>query len=188
MPRGKPLSTQIVLDKACELARRDGIESVTYNGLARELGIRPQSMYRYVPDVRTLRASMLHSFLNGLVDTIDAATRGLAPADALRAFAVTMYDECHAHPCYYEAFDLMHLYGLIGEMTPVLTRMVGLVRRPIEQVKASPEEQDRCTQLVMAVILGYAQMAKTEFIVESLADEREAYVRSIEALIGSLMA
>ena len=66
--------------------------------------------------------------------------------------------------------------------------MVGLVRRPIEQVKASPEEQDRCTQLVMAVILGYAQMAKTEFIVESLADEREAYVRSIEALIGSLMA
>ena len=188
MPRGKPLSTEIVMDKACELARRDGIDSVTYNGLARALDIRPQSMYRYVPDVRTLRASMLSRFLSELADTVDAATEGLAPADALRAFAVTMYDECHAHPCYYEAFDLMHRYGLIVEMTPVLTRLVELVRRPIAQIKASPEDQDRCTQLVMAVILGYAQMAKTDFIVDSLADDREAYVRSVEALIGSLMA
>ena len=112
MPRKSNYSTEIVLDKAIELAREGGIDSVTYNGLARELGMRPQSMYRYVPDLKALRVALLGGFQNELVDKIAGATEGLAPVDALRTFAVALYDECHANRCYYESFALMHRYEI----------------------------------------------------------------------------
>ena len=187
MPRGKSLSTEIVLDKAFEMARRDGIDGVSYNGLARALDIRPQSLYRYVPDVKALRVALLGGFLNELVDSISRATEGLPPKEALCAFAVAIYDECHACPCYYEAFDLMHSHSLIPELREPLTRLVSLVQRPVSQVVDDPAEAGRYTQLIMAAILGYAQMSKTEFIVESLADNREAYVRSVEEFIQNIV-
>lgn len=187
MPRGKSLSTQAVMDRAFELARARGIDSITYNGLARELDIRPQSMYRYVPDIKALRVALLGGFLNELVDKISASTAALSPKDALRTFAVTLYDECHVHPYYYEAFELMHRYGLVSELQPALTRLVNLIQQPLSEIKSEPNEVMRYTQLIMAVILGYAQMAKTAFIVESLADNRDSYVCSIEDFIENMI-
>ena len=84
MPKGTPLSTEAVVAKAMEMARADGIDSVGYNGLARELGIKPQSMYRYVANLRELRVHLLRANLGALVEEIEAATSGLPPAKALR--------------------------------------------------------------------------------------------------------
>ena len=127
MPRKSNYSTEIVLDNAIEMAREGGIDSVTYNGLARELGMRPQSMYRYVPDLKTLRVALLGGFLNELVDKIADATEGLAPVDALRTFAVALYDECHANRCYYESFALMHRYEIIEYLREIFSD--GLIER-----------------------------------------------------------
>ena len=186
MPRKSNYSTQIVLDKAFELARERGIDSVTYNGLARELGMKPQSMYRYVPDLGQLRVALLSGFLNELMDKIAGATEGLAPVDALRTFAVMHYDECHANRCYYESFALMHRYEIIEDLREPLTRQAELLRKPLAQIIRDESEVNRYTQLMMAVILGYAQMAQKAFVVESLADNREAYVKSIEEFINGV--
>ena len=186
MPRKSNYSTEIVLDKAIEMAREGGIDSVTYNGLARELGMRPQSMYRYVPDLKALRVALLGGFQNELVDKIAGATEGLAPVDALRTFAVALYDECHANRCYYESFALMHRYEIIEDLREPLTRLVELARKPLAGIIRDEGEIGRYTQLMMAVILGYAQMAQKTFVVESLADNRETYVKSIEEFIDGM--
>ena len=164
MPRKSNYSTEIVLDKAIELAREGGIDSVTYNGLARELGMRPQSMYRYVPDLKALRVALLGGFQNELA----------------------LYDECHANRCYYESFALMHRYEIIEDLRESLTRLVELARKPLAGIIRDEGEIGRYTQLMMAVILGYAQMAQKTFVVESLADNRETYVKSIEEFIDGM--
>lgn len=187
MARGKQLSTQIVLDRAFELAKENGINSVTYNGLARELDIRPQSMYRYVKDIKELRVWLLSQFLNELVEKIGAAMAPLPPAQALRAFAVTMYDECHANPRYYETFELMHSYDVIPDLREPLLSLSELIQKPMEALEDAAPDVRRHTQLFMAVNLGYAQMSKTRFIPTSLQDDRAVFVRSIDEFIHQIL-
>lgn len=183
MARGKLLSTEIVLNKAYEMARENGIASVTYNGLARELEIRPQSMYRYVKDLKTLRVWLLSRFLDELVERIGTAMAGLSPTRALRAFAVTMYDECHTNPRYYETFELMHSYDSVEDLRPSLLALCALIQEPMERLGGQSQDTMRHIQLFVAVNLGYAQMSMTHFPPISLRDDREAFVRSIEEFI-----
>lgn len=187
MSRGKLLSTEIVLNKAYELARENGIASVTYNGLARELEIRPQSMYRYVKDLKTLRVWLLSRFLDELVERIGAAMTGLSPAQALRAFAVSMYDECHTNPRYYETFDLMHSYDAVEDLRPSLLALCALIQKPMEQLEGHSQDTMRHIQLFVAVNLGYAQMSMTYFPPTTLRDDREAFVHSIEEFIRNTL-
>lgn len=186
MPRGKSLSTEAVLQKAVELAKTEGIDAVTYNGLARELEIRPQSMYRYVKDLKELRVLLLGGFLTELVEKVRAAIDGTAPAEALRRFAVALYDECHANPWYYESFNLMHRYEIVPELAEPLGALVGLVQTQMEKLDEA-SDAPRHTQLFMAVMLGYAQMAMTEFVAPSLRDSREGFVRSVEEFIRAFL-
>lgn len=187
MGRGKQLSTQIVLDRAFELAKANGISTVTYNGLARELDIRSQSMYRYVKDIRELRVWLLSQFLNELVEKIGAAMSGLPPAQALRAFALAMYDECHANPWYYETFELMHSYEIIPDLREPLLALGNLVQKPMEALEGQTPAAMEHTQLFVAVNLGYAQMAMTRFIPTSLQDDRAVFVRSIDEFISKIL-
>lgn len=188
MGRGKLLSTEIVLNKAFELAKADGIASVTYNGLARELDIRPQSMYRYVKDLKALRVWLLSHFLDELVKKIAGAMGQLPPAQALRAFAVAMYDECHANPWYYETFQLMHSYDVIEELQQPLLDLGSLVQTPMEELEGKTPEALRHTQLFVAVNLGYAQMSMTRFAPTSLRDDREVFVQSIDDFIARVLS
>ena len=187
MPRKSTLSTQIVLDRAFALANENGLDAVTYNGLARELGIRPQSMYRYVSDLKELRAALLTRFLDELTTTIGRKMEGLEPIDALRTYAVTMYDECHANPRYYETFERMHTYEIIPELHEPLLALVELVQNPMAKFKGTTAEAARLTQLFVAVNLGYAQMAMTAFIPTSLADDRAMFIRSIDEFLEKIL-
>ena len=91
-------------------------------------------MYRYVPDIKALRTALLTGFLDELVDGIAEKTEGLPEAEALRTFAIALYDACHANPCYYEAFDLMHRYGLVTELKSPLERLVGMIAAPMSRL------------------------------------------------------
>ena len=64
--------------------------------------------------------------------------------------------------------------------------LVELARKPLAGIIRDEGEIGRYTQLMMAVILGYAQMAQKTFVVESLADNRETYVKSSEEFIDGM--
>src|SRR5881628_3379560 len=57
-----PLSKELVLQTAVELAARDGIDSLTMRKLADELGAGAMSLYHYVPNKDEL--------INGMVDIV----------------------------------------------------------------------------------------------------------------------
>lgn len=187
MGRGKLLSTEIVLAMAYALASENGIATVTCNGLARELDIRPQSMYRYVKDLRELRVWLLSRFLDELVEKIGVKMEALPPAQALRAFAVTVYDECHTNPRYYETFRLMHSYDVVEGLRPSLIALCDLILCPLEALEGNTPEATRHTQLFVAVNLGYAQMSMTRFPAPSLRDDRDAFLRSIEEFLNGIL-
>ena len=182
----KSLSTEAVMEKAFDLAKENGIDTVTYNGLARELGIKPQSMYRYVPDIKTLRVHLLSRFLMELIEKIGLSMEGLAPKEQLKAFAISMYDEGHNHPWYYQTFELMHQYDIVAELKEPLLELAMLVQRPMLKLISDPKEAGRITQMFVAINLGYYQMSMTQFIPTSLADSREMFIKSVTEYVDAM--
>jgi AcrR family transcriptional regulator len=64
--RGVGLSREIIVATAVELARAEGIESLTMRRLADRLGCGAMSLYRHVPDRRALCVAMLDAVAQGL--------------------------------------------------------------------------------------------------------------------------
>lgn len=184
MARGKSITRERTIQKALEMARRDGIENVTYNQLARELGIRPQSLYRYVENIREVRVIIVRTFLNEMVDALKEKMAGKPPAEALYAFSEGLYDLTHQNPCYFESLEVVHRYGLLADIVETMDALLKLIEAPIEALK--PEETGRYTQLFMAMNIGYMHMGVTRSFPKKLPDNREVYLKSVKELIEKI--
>lgn len=184
MARGKAITKELVINKAIEMAQEGGIANVTYNQLARELDIRPQSMYRYVKNIKELRIILLKTFLNELVSALEKAMSGKAPADSLYAFSAELYDLCRQKPWFYESLEFMHSYGMLPELKKPLGDLTALVQSRVALLKK--EDASRYTQLFMAATIGYAHMAFTPFFPESLRHDRNTYLKSMREFIDKI--
>jgi AcrR family transcriptional regulator len=54
MPRNEPLSRDVIVGAALEMAERDGLDRLTMRGLAAQLGVTPMAIYYHVPDKEVL--------------------------------------------------------------------------------------------------------------------------------------
>mgnify|MGYP004680494571 CR=1 FL=1 len=85
MKRGA-LSREIVLEKALEIAMKEGLSQLTYNGLAREIGVVPQSLYRYVTNLDDVRSSIIARYVRQLLVYLAEETRELTGKEAVIRF------------------------------------------------------------------------------------------------------
>ncbi len=82
MKKGQ-LTRQIILDKAFELACNHGIDEITYNGVAKAIGIAPQSMYRYIENIEDLKTSIIFQYIHELLLNIEQKTEGYSRIESL---------------------------------------------------------------------------------------------------------
>jgi TetR/AcrR family tetracycline transcriptional repressor len=54
MPRNVPLSREVIVSAALDLAERDGLDRLTMRALASQLGVTPMAIYYHVPDKEAL--------------------------------------------------------------------------------------------------------------------------------------
>lgn len=97
------LDRAAVVAAAGRVADSDGLEAVTLARLARELGVRPPSLYNHVPSHTELLRLLATSSVEGLGTAIRDAAVGRSRGDALRAIAVAFRDYAHKHPGCYSA-------------------------------------------------------------------------------------
>ena len=91
MKRGQ-LSREIIIEKGLKIASEAGLSGITYNGLAREIGIRPQSMYRYVKDIAAVKSGIVALYVQQLVTYLKQQLSSLTSKSALRQLAVAFID------------------------------------------------------------------------------------------------
>lgn len=63
------LDTEIVLEKALQVAETEGVDQVTIRRLARELGVMPNAIYSYFPD----KGSLLEAVVDSIYSEVLAA-------------------------------------------------------------------------------------------------------------------
>ncbi|MEV0716378.1 WHG domain-containing protein [Asanoa sp. NPDC050611] len=92
-----------ILDVALELLERDGVESLTMRSIAEAVGMRAPSLYKHVPDKRSLEAGLIARGLAAQAGVFERAARKRSP---LAALAQAYRGWAREHP---------HLYRLMTD-------------------------------------------------------------------------
>lgn len=86
MKRGT-ITREIVIDQALKNVSESGFDHLTYNGLARTIGIQPQSMYRYVANINDVKSGVIAEYITRLNDNINEKLGDDSGKKALHNFA-----------------------------------------------------------------------------------------------------
>ncbi|MBS4213763.1 MULTISPECIES: TetR/AcrR family transcriptional regulator [Neobacillus] len=92
-----------ILEVAGELADQYGLQEVTLANLAKELNIRPPSLYNHFDGLPGLRKKLAIYGLNLLYDELAPAAIGVSGAEALLAISKAYVGFARTHPGIYEA-------------------------------------------------------------------------------------
>lgn len=126
----RPLTTEIVVDTAAQLADRDGLDAVTLTQVARELGTSQPALYRHVAGYDELiRALGLRGREILAQRLIDAAV-GYAGDDAIAAMARAWRKLVSEHPGLYAATDRCPCAG-DPELEAAVNRIVEILSKAL---------------------------------------------------------
>ena len=137
MPR-RGLTTSRVVEAAALMADAEGLENLTLHKLAKELGVRPSSLFNHIAGLPDLLRQLQIRGLREMAAKVGRACVGRAGDDAVIAAANAARDYAHEHPGVYRTtqpavqsennpeleeaasqfvgifFDIMRYYGFEG--------------------------------------------------------------------------
>lgn len=102
MPRAGLTPDQLVV-VAAALADRDGLEQVTVSAVARQVGVKPASVYAHLDGADDLRRRVTQLALTEMAERAADAMAGRSGRDALEAWATAFRTYAFAHPGRYAA-------------------------------------------------------------------------------------
>lgn len=180
-----------VVDAALALVEAEGIEALTLSRVARELGIKPPSLYNHVSGLESLRRELGLRAVIAVGDRLGQAVMGRAGRQALLAAAVEFRSFVMASP---------HLYGLSIQARPDDEQYDRASYRAIEPLLAvlrsygfGEEDAIHAARALRSSLHGFVTLEMAggfglavdvdrsyEWFVERLADSFEAVAASAE--------
>jgi AcrR family transcriptional regulator len=181
----KGLSRQAVVEAATAVVEADGIGALTLSRIARELDVKPPSLYNHVARLDTLRRDVALGAIEDLGRKLGAAAMGRTGSDALRAIALEFRAYATSHP---------GLYELTTRARPDDEEYATASMRPVEPVLAilrgydlGEEEAIHAARTLRAALHGFVALESVggfgldvdvdesfEWLVARLADSLES--------------
>ena len=96
------LTRGAVIDAATDVVETEGNAALTLSRIARELGVKPPSLYNHVAGLESLRRDVALRAIEDLGGKLGTAAMGRAGRHALRAIATELRAYAVAHPGLYE--------------------------------------------------------------------------------------
>jgi AcrR family transcriptional regulator len=143
MTRRKGLTAQSVIDAATTIVETDGVSALTLARVARELGIKPPSLYNHVTSLEALRRDVALSAIEDLGTRLGAAAMGRAGREALGAIAEEFRAYAATHPGLYEMTartrpdDEEFAKASMGAVEPVVAVLRGYNLDEVEAIHAA---------------------------------------------------
>jgi len=125
MPRAQ-LTKEKVIDSALSLANSQGLEQLSLKDLAKELNIKPPSLYNHVRNIAELRLEIHRRGLEELNKVLPKAIMGLSGEAALRALATSYRQFAKEQPALFFASldtveDKPDLHDIGGQLLEVFS-------------------------------------------------------------------
>lgn len=96
------LTPDAVVDAATAVVETEGPSALTLTRVARELGVKPPSLYNHVDGLDSLRRDVALRAIKDLGNRLSGAAMGRAGRNALQAIAAAFRSYALAHPGLYE--------------------------------------------------------------------------------------
>jgi len=99
--RSDPLSSELIVERALDLTRREGAQALTMRRLGEELGVDPTAVYRHFRDKDELVLACMDRVVAMAYDALDPHLDVQDWRGVLRAVANQSWKACEAHPAIY---------------------------------------------------------------------------------------
>ncbi len=125
------LTGQAVIDAGTAVVEAEGATALTLSRVARQLGVKPPSLYNHVAGLDQLRRDVALQAIGELSSRLGAAAMGRAGRDALHAIAAAFRAYAAAHPGLYELTaqarpeDEEYATASMGPVEPVVAILRG---------------------------------------------------------------
>lgn len=186
MTARRGLTGRSVTDAAVAVVETGGTAALTLSRVARELGVKPPSLYNHVDGLEEVRRDVALQATQNLARRLGTASMGRSGRDALRAVATEFRAYAAAHP---------GLYELSTQARPEDEEYAAASMRAVEPVLAilraydiSQDEAIHAARTIRAAIHGFVALeavggfglavdveASFSWLVDHLADMLESF-------------
>lgn len=160
MKRGQ-LSREIILEKGLAIASKSGLNGITYNGLAREIGIRPQSMYRYLDDIAAVKSGIVALYMQKLIAYLQQQLSGLTGKTALRQLAVSFIQFTRSGMPFTDMVWGISYYSSEASVAEAMTQLRQLTQQLVVAVSHDDNQVAANAALFLEFIIGHLALITT---------------------------
>jgi len=183
MPRAN-LSTPAVIAAGADFADRRGFEELTVSALARELGVRPASLYSHVRDLEALLRGVQGLAMAELGEAVTAAVEGKQGRAALAAHLDTHRDFAVAHPGRWRAVG--RPVGEIGPEGPGPARLGAALEGILADYGIIGDEAVHASRFIAATLRGFLAADNITVFRYRVPTVEESWQRMVDALDRTL--
>ncbi len=187
MARKVGLTLDDVVAAAAAVADREGLGAVTLSRIARDLGVRPPSLYAHVDGLAGLRRLLALRAAAVIRETLSAATAGRRGGAALRCAGSAFRDVVLAHPGLYAAT----LPAPGPDDDPELYAALAAASRPVEDAAAAAGLRGTAavdaTRALRAAVHGFAALEHAGGFGQPV-DVTGSFDAMLDALVTGLVA
>lgn len=176
-----------ILEKAYALAVANGFETLSYNGLAREVGIKPQSMYRYIENIDDLRSAIIARYLKDMNAGIEREIEAQSGREALRILAQCIYSQCQQAD-FREVFYALNAYKYVPDVSEQLYRLSTFSLNVIGEYTKEEAELIRRQQLYVGFIYGNTGMLASGLLPKTDIDQKHCFDMTMDQIIDLITA
>jgi AcrR family transcriptional regulator len=169
--RRRPLSRELILDRAVALIEREGPEALSMRRLGRELGVEGMALYHHIAS----RDELLRAIGDRLLEPLRDVELTDDWREACRRFATTLRDIARASPA---TFRLVGLdpFDTPGSLQPVERLLAVLIAAGF-----APADALGAYRAVASYARGYALSEATGFTVDASVPSGRARLRALSA-------
>ncbi|MGP5196097.1 MULTISPECIES: TetR/AcrR family transcriptional regulator [Micrococcaceae] len=179
-----PLHYAAVVQAAAELADRDGFEAITVSALAREVGVRPASLYSHVKDLAALLDGLHELVLGEVAEAVAAGIAGRSGYEALVGLGEAQRDFAGQHPGRWAV--------LARPATPKTARSAGAIRlvdltfSVLRGYRLPETELVHATRFMGATVNGFLALDRASSFEHRDEQTRRSWSRALDALDRAL--
>ncbi|KRM72972.1 TetR/AcrR family transcriptional regulator [Lacticaseibacillus brantae] len=183
MKRGS-LTKERIIDEALNIVSTVGFDQLTYNGLARSLGIQPQSMYRYVANISDVRTSVIATYMTALTQAMYQELVPYSGADALRQLAISFVTYTQTGVSFTDMVSGLITYRQNLEVAEAVNGLHDLVTRLIQSVTSQAERVEPNVHLFLNFVIGSLTLLTVRQ--ESRETNLEEYEANVDRILSLL--
>jgi TetR/AcrR family transcriptional regulator, tetracycline repressor protein len=171
-PRRRGLTRQIVVDRALEIGRTEGLDAVSLRRLASDFGVTPMALYRHVRDKQDLINAMTEDVLEQF-DLTAGIEKSMSWTERVRRAMVNYKEQMDAHPL---ALPLAIAYS--GENPVAFWRMLESLLAILLDAGFARRQAIVLIRVISNLLAGYLLLLRQD----TLTDTEQLDAREIDLL------